>query len=55
MLVRGPETIIITMPTGPVLDVDPDNAIICPNSSATMSTTSVGTSYVVRPARSHQR
>ena len=40
------ETIVITMPTGPLLDVDPDNAIICPNSSATLSTTSVGTSYI---------
>lgn len=39
-------SITITMPVGPLLDVEPDNSIICPNTSATLSTTSVGTQYV---------
>jgi gliding motility-associated-like protein len=39
-------SITIVMPVGPVLDVDPENGILCPNTSATLSTDLVGASYV---------
>ena len=39
-------SITVIMPTGPTLTVDPTNGILCPGTSATMSTTLTGTSPI---------
>ncbi|MCB9164946.1 MAG: gliding motility-associated C-terminal domain-containing protein [Flavobacteriales bacterium] len=39
-------SITVTMPTGQVLNLTPADGIICPGSSATLSTTTVGTGHI---------
>lgn len=39
-------SITVTMPTGQVLSVTPADGIICPGSSATLSTTTIGTGHI---------